>query len=147
VREVGNGENFIANLAGKFPNFLMRALEELVEDPQLVHDFKSGRMDGIAAEVAQKVCMFLKYDNIHTHASEQETQHDARRPTSSNTTASLNGFGQGGHLTICQPQISKGGWDATGQKHERDAMPQFENTKGKGRDFGYALAVSSCEGA
>ncbi len=57
--------------------FLMRQLEKLVEQAELAHDVERRGMDGIAAEVAQEVGVFLEHDDIDAGAREQKTQHEA----------------------------------------------------------------------
>jgi hypothetical protein len=42
----------------------MRALEELFEEAEFVHQFESGRMDGVSAEVAQEIGVFFEDEDF-----------------------------------------------------------------------------------
>src|SRR4051812_11564396 len=55
VTEVGNSHHFLADLSPQFQNFLVGPLQEILQNPQLIHEFKCGRMNGVSAEITQKV--------------------------------------------------------------------------------------------
>ena len=44
-------------------------------------------MNGVAAEIAQKIGMLFEDANIHAHAGEQKAEHHAGGATSGNATA------------------------------------------------------------
>src|ERR1700683_3161040 len=94
MREVGDFEYFAAHLAGDFTHFLMRTLQELLQDAQFMHQFEGGRMNGIAAKVAQKIGVLLEYNDFNACACQQKTEHH-----SSWTSAHDAAFGlkSGGH--------------------------------------------------
>ena len=52
-------------------------------------------MDGIAAEIAEKISMLFQHYNIHTHAGEKKTKHHAGRTASSDATAGMQGLAHG----------------------------------------------------
>ena len=57
----------------------MGELQEVVEGAQLVHQLERRGMDGVPAEVAQKVRLLLQHEHVDTRAREQVAQHHARR--------------------------------------------------------------------
>jgi hypothetical protein len=75
MREVGHGEQFAADLAAQFADFLVRALEEFFEKAEFVHQFESGRMDGVTAKVAEEVGVFFEDEDFDAAAGEEETEH------------------------------------------------------------------------
>ena len=79
VREVGHQHALLAELAGEARDLLVRQLQELVEQAELVHHVQGRGMDGVAAEVAQEVAVLLQHHGLHTGARQQEAQHHARR--------------------------------------------------------------------
>ena len=52
VREIGKHHAILADQPYELAQLLMRPLEELFEQAELVHDLEGGGMDGVAAEVA-----------------------------------------------------------------------------------------------
>ena len=44
VREIRRGNSVVPDLARQLTHFLVRALQEFVQNPQFVHNFKGGRM-------------------------------------------------------------------------------------------------------
>src|SRR5206468_5464605 len=79
VREVGQHNELVSDLAAELAHLLMRQFQELLEDGELMHQLQRGWMDRVAAEVTQKVRMLLEHHNINTGPSQQETQHHPRR--------------------------------------------------------------------
>ena len=65
---------------------LVRTLQKFVQMAQFVHDFKCRRMDGIAAEITEKVGVLLQHHNIHAGPGQEKTQHHASRTTAGDTT-------------------------------------------------------------
>ena len=51
---------------------LMRPLEEFVEQAKLVHELQSGRMNGVAAEVAQEVRVLLENDHLDSRPGKKK---------------------------------------------------------------------------
>src|SRR5271163_837124 len=47
-------------------------MQELVDEPQLVHDAQGGRMHSVAAEVAQEVIVLLQDNNPDPGAGKQQ---------------------------------------------------------------------------
>ncbi len=80
VGEVGNHDPLIAELGAETRDFLVRQLQEVVEQPQLVHHIQRRGVHGVAAEVAQEIAVFLQYHRFHAGTRQQEAQHHAGRP-------------------------------------------------------------------
>ena len=55
VREVGDRERCSPTCAAELRDLLMRPLQELVEQPELVHHLERRGMDRVAAEIAQEI--------------------------------------------------------------------------------------------
>src|SRR5215831_2144408 len=58
-------------------HFLVRQLEERVQQAELVDHLERGRVDGVAAEVAQEVGVLLEHHDRDAGARQQETEHHA----------------------------------------------------------------------
>ena len=55
----------------------MRAFEEFFEEAEFVHQLQSGRMDGVAAEVAEEIGVFFEDLDFDAGTGEEETEHHA----------------------------------------------------------------------
>ncbi len=55
-------------------------------------------MNGIAAEVTQKIRVLLQHNNFNSHAGQQESQHHAGRTASSDTTLGTQGLNHASHI-------------------------------------------------
>ena len=69
----------IAEPAADHVEALVRALQEGVEQAELVHDAQRRRMDRVAAEVAQEVAVLLEHHGANAGAGEQVAEHHAGR--------------------------------------------------------------------
>src|SRR6266851_4103754 len=70
-------------------DLLMRPLQKLLKQTELVHRFERRGMDGVAAEVAQEVSMLLENQDLDPGPREEEAEHHASRATACDTTADL----------------------------------------------------------
>jgi len=77
--EVGEHHALLAELAREARYLLVRQLQELVEQAELIHDVQRRGMDGVAAEIAQEVAVLLEDDGLDAGARQQKAQHHARR--------------------------------------------------------------------
>ncbi len=75
--KIGDDDALVADLAGELMHLLMRALEEIVEDAELVHHLKRRGVDGVAAEVAQEIGVLLQHHDIDAGARQQKAEHHA----------------------------------------------------------------------
>ena len=79
VPEVRNGQPHLADLSVKLVDLLMRQLEKLVEQAELVHHFEGRGMNSIAAKVAQEIAVLFQHQYFHAGARQQIPQHHAGR--------------------------------------------------------------------
>src|SRR5438132_14226883 len=54
-REIGDRDTVAVDYAAQFADLLMRELEKFVKQSELVHQFESGRMNGVATEIATEI--------------------------------------------------------------------------------------------
>src|SRR5580658_5097374 len=88
VREIPDGDLFSANNRAQLTHFLMRQFQELTQQSEFVHELHGGRMNGIAAKVAEEIGPSFDDDHVDTGAGEQESKHHSRGSASGNTAAS-----------------------------------------------------------
>ena len=79
VGQIDELHAFVADLTAQPLDLLVRQLEELVEQPELVHQLQRRGMDGVAAKVAQEIRVLLEHDDIDAGAREQEAEHHPGR--------------------------------------------------------------------
>lgn len=60
----------------------MRAPQKGIEKAEFAHNFQCGRMNRIAAKIAQEVSVFFEHDDIDALAGEQKPCHHSRRSSS-----------------------------------------------------------------
>src|SRR5262252_7893025 len=65
--------------------------EEIVDQAHVIQHMHCGRVYGVTPEVAQEVAMFLQNSDIDSHASEQESEHHARRTPADDATGMCMG--------------------------------------------------------
>ncbi len=80
-----------ADLAAEPFDFLVRQLQKLVEQPELVHQFERRGMNGVAAKVAEEIRVLFQNDNVDAGARQQKSQHDAGRPAAGNAAGGRDG--------------------------------------------------------
>ncbi len=61
--------------AADLTQFLMRQLQEFLEQTELVHELEGRGMNGVATEVAMEIGVFLQHHDFHSGAREQERGH------------------------------------------------------------------------
>jgi len=64
MSEVRDRHRFLADLTGQFAHFLVRTLQEIFQQDQLVHQLQSRRVNRVAAKITQKVDVFLEYYDL-----------------------------------------------------------------------------------
>jgi len=60
----------------------MRQLQELMEKAQFVHQLKRGRMNRIAAKIAEEIGMFFQHHNGNSGACQKKSKHHSGRAAS-----------------------------------------------------------------
>ena len=63
---------------------VMRKLQQLVEQAELVHHFERRRVYRVAAKVAQKIGVLFENDHLDARAREQKAEHEPGRAAACN---------------------------------------------------------------
>src|ERR1700761_7432552 len=92
MAEIAGGESEFAELHADVGILLVRELEQVVEDAELVHDLERGGVDRVAAEIAEEVAVLFQDDDVDAGSGEQITEHDAGRPAAGDTTGGADGL-------------------------------------------------------
>ncbi len=77
--EIGKDDALVADLSGDLAHLLVRTLEEVIEDAELVHHLERRGMDGVAAEVAQEIGVLFQHHDIDAGAGEQKSRASCRQ--------------------------------------------------------------------
>src|SRR5262252_2454585 len=85
VGEIRESKSPTTEICADAAGFLVRQLEELVEQTELAHHVEGRGMDGVAAEVAQEVAVLLEHDDVDARAREQEAEHEPAGPAADDT--------------------------------------------------------------
>ena len=88
VAKVSGLHREIAYPAAHRTQLLVRQLEKIVQQPQLVHYFQRGWMHGVAAKIAEEVGVLFQDDNFHSGTRQQVPQHYTGRPATHNAACS-----------------------------------------------------------
>src|SRR5882724_422449 len=71
VSQIRERNKFIAYLPADFSDLLMRTFEKLFDQTEFVHHFERGRMNRIAAKVAEEIGMLFEHDHRDARAGQQ----------------------------------------------------------------------------
>jgi len=82
VGKIGYGDGEIVDDRADLQKLLIRDAQEIVEEAELVHQLKGGRVNGVAAEIAKKVGVFFEDEDFDAGAGEKEAEHHAGRAAS-----------------------------------------------------------------
>src|SRR5262249_48013971 len=85
--EIGEGIFLVAEPGADGRGLGVRQLEEIVEQFKLVHQLQGRWMDGVAAEVAQKVSVLLEHDDIDAGARQKIAEHQPAGAATDNAAA------------------------------------------------------------
>jgi hypothetical protein len=80
MTEIGEREAQGSEPRPQHRHLLMRDLEELAEQAELLHQLERRGVDRVAAEVAEEVGVLFQHDDIDTRARQQQAEHHAGRP-------------------------------------------------------------------
>jgi hypothetical protein len=116
MREIGESESFVADLAAKFLQLLVRALEEFFEEAEFVHQLQSGRMDGVAAKVAEEIGVFFEDEDFDAGTGEEETEHHAGGSASDYAATGLGEIGWHGLIFLNGGPEEKGNVSRRGRR-------------------------------
>ena len=70
--------------------FLVRQLQEFLEQAELVHQLERGRMNRVAAEIAVEIGVLLQHRHFHAGTRQQITGHHSRRAASDDDATRAN---------------------------------------------------------
>src|ERR1700735_856569 len=87
--EIANGKLHAANLHSDIAKLRVRKFQKFIEKAEFVHNFERGRMNGVAAEIAQEISVLLEDENFHASARQQICQHHARGPSAHDATTDV----------------------------------------------------------
>src|SRR5208283_130196 len=88
--KIGNLEKDIADLGAERPSFLMRPLQKIIKEAELMDDFERRGVNRVAAEITQEVCVLFKNEHRHPGSSQQETEHHPCRAAAGDAAAHRN---------------------------------------------------------
>ena len=109
MSEICDGDGCAADLAGKLAHFLMGTLQKFIQNPQLVHHFERGRMDGVAAEVAEEIGVLLEDNDVNRHPRKKKAQHHARWSASNDAAARPQYLRHARKYTLAALHLDSGG--------------------------------------
>jgi hypothetical protein len=89
VAEIGGPKFEVSYYGAHRGELLVRDFQEIFEESEFAQEFERGGMDSVAAEVAEKVLVFLEYGDVDTRASEEIAQHHASGATPDYATSCL----------------------------------------------------------
>jgi hypothetical protein len=89
VGEIAQFQGCAAHDQTDCPGFLMRPGEKLIVQSKLVHDLQRRRVDGVSAEITQKIGMLLENQNLDTLPGEKISQHHTGRAAPDDAAAGL----------------------------------------------------------
>src|SRR5579864_2809450 len=92
MRKIRDRHGISAHLSGKFAYLLMRELQKFVQNTQLIHQFKSGRVNRVAAKVAQEIRMLFENVYIHADLCKQVSQHNSGGASSADAASCTDYF-------------------------------------------------------
>ena len=82
MRKIGEDDVRLSDLAANLAQLLMRPIEEILKDPELVHDLERRWVDGVAAEIAQEIGVLLQHHDVDAGARQEKAEHHAGRAAS-----------------------------------------------------------------
>ena len=75
--KVADGDGEVVDGGGDLQKLLMGDAQKVFEKAEFVHQFEGGRVNGVAAEIAEEVGMFFEDEDFDAGAGEKKTEHDA----------------------------------------------------------------------
>ncbi|HEY6342238.1 MAG TPA: hypothetical protein VIY49_12155 [Bryobacteraceae bacterium] len=67
----------------------MRTFEKILKQTDFAQDFERRGMNGVAAEIAQKIRVFLEHGHGDSGTGQEKTKHHTRRSATHDAAASL----------------------------------------------------------
>src|SRR4051812_36230313 len=92
MAEVRRLEWKVSDNAARGCHPLVRQLQKIVQQPQLMKDLERRWMYRIAAEVAKEIVVLFDHRHFHAVTSEQIAEHHARGTAANNATRRVDGW-------------------------------------------------------
>ena len=93
VRKVPDVDRLPADLAADFAQFLVGPCEEVLERAEIVQDLERGRVDGVAAEVAEEVAVLFDDDDGDACSGEEHAEHHPGGTAADDAAGCVDGHG------------------------------------------------------
>src|SRR5438876_6116392 len=77
--EISDRHDLAINHSLQLAHFLMRLFQELVEQPELMHQLERRWMNGVAAKITVEISVFFEDSDGHASSCEQITSHHTCR--------------------------------------------------------------------
>jgi len=90
--KVADGDGEVVDGSGDLQKLLMRDAQEIIEEAELVHEFEGGRVNGVAAEIAEEVGVFFEDEDFDASAGEKKAEHYAGGAASCDAAGSCCGL-------------------------------------------------------
>src|SRR5271166_54052 len=88
--KIGNLEKDIADLSAELPSFLMRPLQKIIKEAELMDDFERRGVNRVAAKIAQEVGVLFENEDRDPGSRQQETEHHPCRAAAGDAAAHRN---------------------------------------------------------
>src|ERR1700688_101842 len=75
--QIRDDDGEIVNGGSDLQKLLMRDAQKIIEEAELVHELEGGRVNGVAAEIAEEVVVFFEDKDFDAGAGEKEAEHYA----------------------------------------------------------------------
>src|ERR1700688_5263625 len=75
--QIRDGDGEIVNGGADLQKLLMGDAQKIIEEAELVHQLEGGRVNGVAAEIAEEVGVFFKDEDFDAGTGEKEAEHYA----------------------------------------------------------------------
>jgi hypothetical protein len=85
VREVCDLNKLASNPRANCAHLLMRAVEELLQNTEFMHEFECRWMDRVATKVPQKVGVLFQHHDVDARPRQQQSQHHSCRAAAGDT--------------------------------------------------------------
>lgn len=81
MREIGHGYCEYAEDPVDLGSLLVRKLQQIIQQLELMHHLQCRGMDRVPAEVAEEIGVLLEHDDRHSGAGQHQAEHHPGRPT------------------------------------------------------------------
>ena len=93
MREVRQDHLRIGELGLELRLPVVRKLQEIIQQSDLMHDLHGRWVNGVSPEVAEKIRVLLENRDVHSGACQQEARHHAGWPAACDAAGCIQDFG------------------------------------------------------